>query len=224
MPISTHKLLALLGIAIAANLDNLGVGAAYGGAKRRIPAWANGMIAALAIVLTYGAIASGKILQMLLPVWIANDIGAFLILLIGIWIYWEPEIQQRRLIHYYRTKHRESLLIEKMATASSGVASESSVTSFPSSLPYPKRRTVDIKETIVLGISLALNAMVTGFGAGLSGYNMVVTAIAVGIFSYLAINLGQHIAGSYLSRWFGKMAPRFSGILLITISLYEFLS
>ncbi len=80
---------------------------------------------------------------------------------------------------------------------------------------------VGVRETLVLGLSLALNAMAGGLGASLSGHNPVITSLAVGIFSYITIATGQAIAGTYLSKRLGALAPKVSGLLLVAIGIYE---
>lgn len=223
MVISVHQLLALLGIAIAANLDNLGVGAAYGLADCRIPAWSNGIISLIAIALTALAIVSGSLLKTVLPPWIANDIGASLILVLGLYFFWQPEIMHWRSLRYSRSHTSTAPPLAQANQAPRWDRLMTDISGAPSNSRH-HHTVVGWRETLLLGTSLALNAMAGGFGAGLAGYSWVPTTLAIGMCSFLAIAIGQQIAGTYLSKWFGRFAPRISGILLILISIYEFLT
>ncbi len=73
----------------------------------------------------------------------------------------------------------------------------------------------------MLGFSLALNAVASGFGASLSRYNTIPTAFAIGSFSYLTIELGQSVSKSYFSPTLGRFAQKGVGLMLIVIGLYE---
>jgi hypothetical protein len=88
-----HKLIALSDLSIAANLDNLGVGIAYGMRKTRISAVSNFLIALISAILTYLAMVFAQFLELVLPADIINELGAIIIIGVGIWVYIESEIK-----------------------------------------------------------------------------------------------------------------------------------
>lgn len=215
-----HKLIILFMIALAANLDNLGIGTAYGLANRRISQGSNLIIALLAISLTYVSMAFGRVLVLLLPGWVANLVGALLIVLVGCWLYWEVSLMRLRHQFYSRLFRHWRSLVQRptVKTAPASTMTRQPVQSH--TLPISRQR-VDLKETFVLGVSLALNAMAGGLGASLSGHNPFITSVAVGVFSYITLEIGQAIAGSYLSKRLGSLAPKAAGLVLIAIGIYE---
>ncbi len=77
----------LVTLALAANLDNLGVGIAYGLKRTSITPTANLLIALLAGELTFLAMAFGHWVNQVLSASMANALGAFLILGVGLWVY-----------------------------------------------------------------------------------------------------------------------------------------
>ncbi len=213
-----HNLIILLMIALAANLDNFGIGTAYGIAKRRISNGSNFVIALLAIGLTYAAMAFGKILVLIMPSRVANLVGALVIVLVGIWIYWEAPLSRLLQRYYNRLLHRWRSFAESLSGQSSP-----GITPLPQSSPPVKLQRVNLRETLVLGVSLTLNAMAGGLGASLSGHNPITTSLAVGVFSYITIDLGQALAGTYLSKRLGALAPKAAGLMLVAIGIYELL-
>ena len=215
-----HKLIILFVIALAANLDNLGIGTAYGLANRRISRGSNLIIALLAIGLTYVSMAFGSVLVLLLPGWVANLVGALLIILVGLWLYWEVPLMRLRSQFYSRLRQCWRSLSPKTTAKTAPVSTRTRQQVQNHTLPIGRQR-VDLKETFVLGVSLALNAMAGGLGASLSGHNPFITSVAVGLLSYLTLEIGQAIAGSSLSKRLGPLAPKVAGLVLIAIGIYE---
>lgn len=75
----------LLLIALAANLDNLGVGVAYGVRRIRIPFLSNLLIAGIAFGFTLLSVWVGGYMSHFIPGWVANWIGALLLMGVGIY-------------------------------------------------------------------------------------------------------------------------------------------
>lgn len=190
------KFQMLLLLAIAANLDNLGVGISYGLQRRYIPVFANLIIALISTVLTFFAMIFGQWLDRVLPVWAANDLGASIIIGVGLWVCWESLDRQRPMF-----KNETSTL-----NGSGSVCCVSPI---------------QLSETILLGISLSLNAIAGGLGASLSGYNPIATSFAIGLFSFITVALGQKLPRKIFRKSLGKLSQQISGLLLIVIGIYE---
>lgn len=217
-----HKAAMLVALAVAANLDNLGVGIAYGIGRDRISNFSNFLIALLSGGLTFIAMMFGQWLQHILPTQVANDLGAVVIIGVGIWIYWESAANQvwslitRTLVRLLKFIFPRLAQRERQTERSSSDNERAERIRNTSSLRF-----IDLKETLILGVSLALNAMAGGFGASLSNHNTVLTSLAIGVFSYLTIDLGQRLAKSYLSKSLGSLSQKVAGLLLILIGVYE---
>ncbi|WP_055074983.1 manganese efflux pump [Pseudanabaena sp. 'Roaring Creek'] len=223
------KFPVILLLAIAANLDNLGVGISYGMQKRYIPTVANLTIALISTVLTFLSMIFGQWLEHVLPIWAANDFGASIIIGVGVWVCWESlnrpsyqmiwrflrcslfQVKIKKVFH--RHPQNNSLLHE------SGFENEISASNLNSSVCYAAP--IQLWETIFLSISLSLNAIAGGLGASLSGYNPIVTSLAIGIFSYITVALGQKLPKKIFNKSLGKFSQQISGILLILIGIYE---
>lgn len=217
-----HKAAMLVALAVAANLDNLGVGIAYGIGRDRISNFSNFLIALLSGGLTFIAMMFGHWLQHILPGQVANDLGAVVIIGVGIWIYWESAANQvwslitRTLVRLLKFIFPRLAQRERQTERSRSDNERAERIRNTSSLRF-----IDLKETLILGVSLALNAMAGGFGASLSNHHAVLTSLAIGVFSYLTIDLGQRLAKSYLSKSLGSLSQKVAGLLLILIGVYE---
>jgi putative Mn2+ efflux pump MntP len=223
-----HKLFFLIALAIAANLDNLGVGIAYGLRRRYISAPSNVLIALLAVALTFISMMFGSWVAQKISVQAANSLGAVILMGIGIWVFFETAIEAtwtpiyrwfwQRLLQmltrlfplliqiWVNRKHRQVDLLRRQGSIE---------------LRH-QPRFIGLKETLILGISLSLNAMAEGFGASLSGYHPLFVSFAIGGVSYITIDTGQKVAKTYTSRWVGPFAQKLAGLLLILIGVYEF--
>jgi putative Mn2+ efflux pump MntP len=240
MPLDKFAIILLL--AIAANLDNLGVGIAYGLRRRYIPALSNFAIALISAGLTLSAMLFGKWLERVLPVRVANDVGALIIIGVGIWVCWESVIlptyqwtgkflQQAKQNKKYKHKVRpdRTLQLGQRSSIEDLVKRKVHSTNFENNNNIVSQRVtcltaaypVQLKETLLLGISLSLNAIAGGVGASLSGYDATLTSTAIGIFSYITIALGQNLSRKYFSKLLGKLSQQIAGLLLIAIGIYE---
>ncbi len=240
MPLDKFVIILLL--AIAANLDNLGVGVAYGLRRRYIPSLSNFVIAVISAGLTLFAMLIGKWLERVLPVRVANGVGALIIIGVGIWVCWESVIlpsylwtykflQQVKRKKKYKRKGKQGMTLRPshQSLVQEHFQSKVHLTNFEKNNniisdkatcladPYP----VQLRETLLLGISLSLNAIAGGVGASLSGYDATLTATAIGIFSYITIALGQNLSRKYFSKLLGTLSQQVAGLILIAIGIYE---
>ncbi len=222
-----HKLLFLIALAIAANLDNLGVGIAYGLRRRYISVRSNALIALLAVVLTLISMEFGLWIAQRISVQTANSLGALILISIGIWVFFETAIESvwgfiyqwlwKHLIQmlarlfplfiqiWFNRQHRRADLLRRQCPGD----------------PRQQPRFISLKETLILGLSLSLNAMAGGFGASLSGYRPLFVSVTIGGVSYITIDVGQKVSKTYMSQWLGPIAQKLAGLLLILIGIYE---
>src|SRR5690242_4749963 len=80
--------LTIILIGIAANLDNLGIGLAYGAKQTKIPIGSNIMIAFISMFITYVAVFTGGAITVYISPSIARFSGSLLLCIIGLWTLW----------------------------------------------------------------------------------------------------------------------------------------
>jgi putative sporulation protein YtaF len=218
-------LVTILLLGLASNLDNLGIGVSYGMKSTKIPLLSNTFIAAISMAVSFVSLAAGHAVSALMPSQAANLGGGAVISAIGIWTF-AAGIRSRR--HPQGTAKTAERVPETVKggsgtgieTTKIGVASPEAGWVLADS---PSAGSLTFRETVVLGLALALNCLASGFGAGASGVSPALAALSTGIFSFVTIGVGvlagRNIAHSWVSRYSNELA----GILLALIGIYEML-
>lgn len=193
----------MLSIALASNLDNAGVGVAYGVRKIKIPVLAGTVIAFMGFLLTLIGGLFGQFISSWLSPLVCNYIGMVILVTIGFWVILQPLLQEQMAKH----PDKRNLLTRILQN--------------PETADFNASKTVDFKESIVLGIALSINNLAGGFDAGITQISIWGTSILSGAFSLVCIGLcsliGNKIAGEHL----GKAASIVAGLILIFIGVHQ---
>ncbi|AJA48575.1 putative sporulation protein [Clostridium pasteurianum DSM 525 = ATCC 6013] len=207
----------ILLIAIVSNTDSLAVGISYGTRNILIPFLSNILIALIGGIGTLMSMYIGKGISAILNPKIAGYMGSAIIIIVGVWI----------CIGEIKNNMKKSSAEEKEKTSGTGLSSYSFFGRIPKVLENPFLADWDfsgyisVKESLVLGIALAVNNMANGIGAGMAGINPVITSIVAFLVSLFAIWIGIKLGHEYVHRWLGKLAAPAAGIILILIGIYE---
>lgn len=198
-----NQLMQVVLIGIASNLDNAGVGIAYGVRGIRISKSANGMIALISLLMTWVSGVIGAWLSMYISSFTSHLIGAIVIVSVGIYVLYQP-FRKRKTVEL-PTNHN---LIQRILQQ-------------PEEADLDHSKTISFKESLILGIALGINALAGGFDAGVTHLHVLSTSIAVGFFSFVVLGVTDYIGHKYIAVRFDKAATILSGILLILIGLYQ---
>ena len=187
-----RDLLAALLIGVVSNLDNLGVGVAFGIRGTRIDAMANLIDAGITMAATAAAVTCGHVLSKILPSAVTGWLGPLIIIAIGI----------------------------GTALSSARTSRPPGSLQVPSRAWRPPRDVDDIiswREAIVLGIALAMNNLGTGVGAGVSGIPASPTIVSAGLLSLAALGGGSRFGRRFGRLVLGRYAPLIAGMLLLAV-------
>ena len=195
-------------LCLAPNLDNMAIGLAYGARKINVPCKSNLAIVVFSGMATLISAALGNILLNIIPDYIGQIIGGSIVALMGMYT----------IIKYFLDK-RKTLRTYEMGE--SGIDNLIAVMEDPVIADKDFSGDISLKESILLGIALAVNCLGTGFGAGMAGVNVFILSFAVVCFSLLTIFVGVLIGKKFASRFLGDKATIISGILLFLVGLYE---
>jgi len=186
--------LAALLIGVVSNLDNLGAGVALGIRGTKVDATENLIVAAITMAATAAAITCGHVLSTLIPSAVTGWLGPLIIIAIGI------------------------------ATVRSPIQAPRPPD--PANAPWSKcchPRDVDNvisrHEAIVLGVSLSVNNLGTGVGAGVSHIPALATTVLAGLLSLACVGGGSHFGRVFGRLVLGRHAPLIAGMLLLAIGL-----
>lgn len=200
----SYNWLAILAIGLASNLDNAGVGIAYGVRKIRIPWYSN---LAMSIISALGALLFGlfgNVIAFYVRPWVSHLVGSAVIISVGIWV----------LLQAYKEA-------DAARTVCDSSGSFSRLLRNPEEADKDSSQSISLNESIILGAALAMNAFAGGFSAGVIHLNIWFTALSVGIFSYLLSTLSTWFGEKYAAEKLGGRATIISGILLILIGICQ---
>ena len=178
-------------IGIAANLDNLGIGLAYGVKRVKIPILSNAAIAGIAMVITFVAVTAGETMIDYISVQVANYLGSLLLCIVGLWTIFSKKFSQNGI------KDNPELFDED------------------------KNFIISFREALMLGFVLSANCFVTGIAIGANGVPTIWTVISIGVFSFISIAAGSHFGILLTKTFIGKYSTTISGILLLIIGIFE---
>lgn len=221
MHIERMHIVIVLILALASNLDNVGVGIAYGTRKIKVSLASNLLVAVITSACTLISMAVGKNLAIVARNQrLASDAGATIIIAVGIYVFFQS----------FRTTAVRGTPAESGAIPQSGKLSSGPfgwlkhvlrVTRDPSLADQDSSRSIEPAEAATLGIALSLNNVPNGIAAGLIGVSPALTTIAVFLFSILTLWLGIQIGLHFISRLFRKWAGPAAGIMLVLLGVYE---
>lgn len=180
-------------IGIASNLDNLGIGLAYGMKEIKIPILSNIIIACMSMIISYVAVIAGSNLSEYISPNIANFLGSFLLCAIGLWT-----------------------LLSKGLTSPAPFKK-------PELMDWDENHIISWREAIYLGLVLSLNCLASGIAIGANGISTFWTVSSIGFFSFVTIGIGSRCGYLLTKTFIGKYSTSISGYLLIFIGLYEML-
>jgi len=195
--------LSILLIAVASNLDNLGIGVSLGIRSTRVSSASNALIALITMTGTFLSMCLGQSAAHTFFGHYANSVGAFIIVALGCWT----------LASFLLNKWKEKKSFENNVITH--------LLQKPQQAGAKQYRNLSWKKSLSIGIALAMNNMATGLGAGATGLFPLATTLFTGAFSFLFMGLSSY-AGLRMSKcWVGIYSDLIAGILMIFIGFYE---
>lgn len=213
----TVQFLTILMLAISCNMDNIGVGLAYGARGIGIPLASNLLIALITAAGTGFCIVSGQQIFQVLPAEVAVVLGAVLLIGMGIWVI-RQEFGERHQTH----KAPPSVSAYEMRQKS-WLRRLIFILQNPAVADRDSSGHIDLKESLLLSMALMLNNIPNGVGAGLLGLSAPFTMLLVGFLSILTFWVGISMGRSFGTCLIGRHAGAISGLLLILIGMVEIL-
>ena len=195
-------------IALANNIDNIGVRIAYSIRGIRIPTSKNLWISVITFIISSFAAFSGSVISGFLSKQISSIISMLFLITIGLWIILEPKLKKRSI-----------LKVESNA----GKSNIYNILIKPETADMDNSKEIDFKEATFLGIALSINNIGGGLSAGMIGLNSFFVGLFSAIISFLALWSGNYIT-KFFDKWdLGDKAALLSGILLIIIGIKQVL-
>lgn len=216
------ELLSTVAFAVALSLDGLGVGISYGVRKIKIP-----VFSLLVISITSGlaigfSMLCGHVAAKYISVEIAEIIGAVILIAVGMWILFQTWTQNRK---NQTIEEGESTTVEEDASKqifnlkikAFGLVIQ--ILREPVVADIDKSGVISIKEAVLLGLALAMDALGAGFGAAMTGFRPLLTPLVVSIVKFTLVSTGVYVGRRYAAKWLGDKASVLPGWVLILLGV-----
>jgi putative sporulation protein YtaF len=197
----------ILGIALANNLDNTGVGIAFGLARIRLSPLVNLWIATVTFVVTGVSVAGGGRMAAFLPHPLAHALGGVLLCAMGVWMVLSTSRPQRE---------------GDDNSVPAPPVSLRRILADPACADQNRSHDIDLREATLLAVALSLNNIGGGFSAGLVHMSAGWTALLSAAVSYLVLWFGGWAGHQLGVSRVGRHAQTIAGALLLVIGLSQF--
>ncbi|MFB5267397.1 sporulation membrane protein YtaF [Paenibacillus enshidis] len=223
---------SLLLLAFALSLDSFGVGVTYGLRKMRIPIGSILIICLCSGLIIMVSMQAGTLLMRFLSPVFTSLLGAVILIGIGCW----------SLIHSVQSgankeEAREAILHEKELESEAAEGSGKMLFSMelrkiglvihilrsPSAADTDRSGSISAQEAIWLGMALSLDSFGAGLGAAMLGYNSLLTALTIAVFSGLFLIMGMKAGFRLAAFRFMKVFSVLPALLLIIMGMMKLL-
>ena len=188
-----NHLLSSILLALVSNIDNFGIGIAYGVIPKRIYIHHNLLIAIVSGAGTFASMSAGEWINNYMSESFANISGSCILIAIGLYNILQTFIKERN-----RLKEQD--------LESSGLEPQFGTSG---------------REAFALAVSLTFNNLGGGLGAGISHLDIPITTLLTVGLSVVAIIAGLQL-GKNASKFISKFGLGIaSGLLIIVVGVYE---
>lgn len=213
------EILALLIFALALNMDSFAAGVAYGVRNIKLPVTSLVIISLMSMGAIIISMTLGHALAGYFSVTFAHRLGGVILLFIGLWVLIQS-LQENSSKHRDPEKEPDSTSpVFQIHIRSIGVVIQ--ILREPSRADIDQSGTISATEAIFLGLALAMDAFATGFAVSMMGFNIIFTALLVGlghfILTYLGIMAGMGVGATQ----FSQKLSAIPGFILIALGLLK---
>jgi len=215
------ELLSIIAFATALSLDGFGVGISYGMRKIRIPVLSLVVISLTSSTAIGLTMLFGHFVSQYISAEMAEIIGASILILVGLWILlqtWSKKGSHIKPGEKSVGEHNpECQTILDFKIEAFGLVIK--IMREPTVADFDKSGFISVKEALLLGLALAMDAIGAGFGAAMTGFTPLLTPLIVGIVKFLMVSLGVILGRRYAVNWLGNRAAVLPGWVLIMLGV-----
>lgn len=200
-------------LALCSSIDAIGIGLTYGLRHIKIHLLAIVSIFLLSMLITMIALLFGNVLTAILPSNTISFIGSFLIMGLGLWLFWQSADSSKKSSSH--SKYYQFMI------KSLGITIR--IIKDPVSSDFNHSNSIEGKEALYLGFSLSIDSFCIGIGSSMMGANIVVFPLLVS-----GLQVTCLLIGMLLGKLVGKKCclpeniwNKIAGVVLITIGLLK---
>lgn len=215
------ELFSVLVFALALSMDGFGAGIVYGTRRIRIPLTSLAIVGFTSSTAIGISMFFGHLVTKFVSANLAGTIGALILILMGLRMIiqtWSSNKREKlRETGADPTKPPESQSIFKFKIKSLGLVIQ--ILQEPAAADLDNSGHINNKEALLLSLALAMDSLVAGFGAAMTGFRPLVTPFIVGPASAFWVGLGVFVGKRYAAKWLGGKAAILPGWVLVCLGL-----
>lgn len=210
-------ILTIAALAISLSIDSFGVGIAYGIRKVSIPLGSKLIICVFSILYSGLAILFGRFMYGALPPVVSKAAGIAILAGMGVYILLQALLRKENRPDRVGGEAADECRKEGERTPGRTMR----VLKDPEEGDLDRSGTIDIRESLLLGLALSIDAIGVGVGSALAGLGSAAVPFAIGLsqllFLYAGTFLGKKAAAL---EWVNKKAVSLApGLLLLTLAI-----
>lgn len=212
--------LSILLLSISLSIDALFAGLAYSLAGTRIPPVSRLMISLISVVYAGVAVFAGGAAARFLPPFVGRAIGAVILAALGAGMI-------VRGVHGHKRAgppkvRREERTVFRLIIKSLGITIQ--ILRNPDEGDMDRSGVIDIREALLLGTALSIDAVGAGIGSALSGLTGFYVPLSIGLCQLLFLSFGLAAGRRFpLFRRQGRAAEILPGVFLIALAVVRLL-
>ncbi len=211
------ELLTLVLFALALNMDAFGTGVSYGVRKIKLPVTSVLIISMMSMAAITISMTAGNIISRAVSPVFAHRLGGIILLLIGLWVLLQSFSENRK--PESMEKDEEPITVVQIRIKTFGLIIR--VLREPHEADLDKSGVISIREALLLGAALAMDALGAGFAVSMLGFGVISTALMVGIGHLLLTYTGLYTGRSLGNTAWGTHLAALPGCILITLGLLK---
>lgn len=215
-------LVSVLGFAFALSIDGFGAGIAYGLRGVRIPLPCLLLInfmscAALGLSMFGGHFLAGYITE-----GFAQYLGATILISVGLWTIFQTWHHRKEEKDNFPSGSTTTHVEDERKVLEVKIKSMGFVIQIfrePLKADIDASGFLSVRESFLLGIALAVDSLGAGFGLAMSGFQIWLAPLVIGLVQFCMIRSGVYLGKKYSARWLGKKVAQLPGWILIAIGI-----
>lgn len=189
--------LSYITLSTSLSIDALGVGLAYGINRVRIPIRSKLIICFFSIIYSGISLFLGKSLAKIIPPSVSGYLGVVILFAMGITLVTKVILNNKDESSINSDSNNEDKTLYKAVVRSLGITIQ--IIKNPMKGDIDKSGTIDVLESIMLGLALSVDSIGVGIGSALLGFYSIGIPLCVGIFQLMFLSFGLYI-GDKLNR------------------------
>ncbi|MCG8402065.1 MAG: sporulation membrane protein YtaF [Firmicutes bacterium] len=214
------ELLALVMFALALNMDSFAAGVAYGVRNIKLPVISLVIISLMSMAAISLSMFIGHALAGYFSATFAHRLGGVILMLIGLWVLIQSlQKSKREKRDDTNAKKKVPNTLFQIHIRSLGLVIQ--ILREPSRADLDHSGTISPREAVLLGLALALDAFAAGFAVSMLGFEILPTALIVGLGHFVLTYLGLQAGMGALASGVSRKISALPGFILITLGLLK---